>query len=404
MPERRAPSGSTAAANGAVLTINGGSSSIKFALFESLHPPTRRWQGSIERVGLEGTVLNASDGEGATERLAIEAADHQQAADHLADWLDERRTLDHLHAVGHRIVHGGDKLAAPCWIDDGVLAELKRICPFDPEHLPGEIALVEAFSQRLPDVRQAACFDTAFHREMPRVARLLPLPRRYEAQGVQRYGFHGLSYAYLMEELRRVEPRLAAEGRLVLAHLGNGASLAAVHQGHAKETTMSFTPTAGLVMSTRSGDLDPGLVRYFLVNEKMSADEFHDLVNHQAGLKGVSETSSDMRDLLERRASDRRAAEAVELFCYQAKKFIGALAAAIGGLDLLVFAGGIGEHAAPVRAEICAGLEFLGVQIDDERNAATLPVISADGSRAQVRVIHTDEEIVIAKSVSALAS
>lgn len=401
MPDRQPPD-DRPPGNTAVLTINGGSSSIKFALFESLEPPQRRWQGSIERIGLEGTVFNAKGSDGASDQQTIEAADHQQAADHLANWLAERRALDRLGAIGHRVVHGGEKLVAPCWIDDGVLAELKRICPFDPEHLPGEIALVEAFARRLPDVRQAACFDTAFHREMPRVARLLPLPRRYEAQGLQRYGFHGLSYAYLMEELRRVEPRVAAEGRLVLAHLGNGASMAAVRAGHAKETTMSFTPTAGLVMSTRSGDLDPGLVRYFLVNEKMSAEEFHDLVNHQSGLKGVSETSSDMRDLLERRASDRRAAEAVELFCYQAKKFIGALAAAIGGLDLLVFAGGIGEHAPPIRAEICAGLEFLGVEIDRERNAAAAPIISADGSRAQVRVIHTDEEIVIAKSVSAL--
>lgn len=398
-----ADSNKSAGNAGAVLTINGGSSSIKFALFESVDPPLRRWHGSIERIGLEGTAFSANDSDGPRERHAIEAADHQQAADHLANWLDERGALDRLQAIGHRVVHGGDKLVAPCWIDDGVLGELNRICPFDPEHLPGEISLIEAFARRLPDVRQGACFDTAFHREMPRVARLLPLPRRYEAQGLQRYGFHGLSYAYLMEEIRRVEPRLAAEGRLVLAHLGNGASLAAVRDGHAKETTMSFTPTAGLVMSTRSGDLDPGLVRYFLVNEKMSADEFHDLVNHQAGLKGVSETSSDMRDLLERRATDRRAAEAVELFCYQARKYIGALAAAIGGLDLLVFAGGIGEHAPPIRTEICDGLEFLGVEIDERRNAASAPVISADGSRAQVRVIHTDEEIIIAKSVWALS-
>jgi acetate kinase len=404
MSPSHAPTDQRAASDSAaVLTINGGSSSIKFALFESLEPPRRRWHGNIERIGSEGTALHATGEDGAEERQPIDAADHQQAADQLAGWLERHGALDRLEAIGHRVVHGGDKLVAPCWIDDGVLAELKRICPFDPEHLPGEIALIEAFGRRLPDVRQAACFDTSFHRDMPRVARLLPLPRHYEAQGIQRYGFHGLSYAYLMQELGHLEPRLAQEGRLVLAHLGNGASLAAVLDGQATETTMSFTPTAGLVMSTRSGNLDPGLVRYFLVNEKMSADEFHDMVNHRAGLLGVSETSSDMRDLLARRASDRRAAEAVELFCYQAKKFIGALAAAIGGLDLLVFAGGIGENAPPIRAEICAGLEFLGVQIDAERNAATAPVISADGSRARVRVIHTDEEIVIAKSVRSLA-
>ena len=244
-----------------------------------------------------------------------------------------------------------------------------------------------------------ACFDTAFHHDLPRVAQLLPIPRRYEAQGVRRYGFHGLSYAFLMEELARLAGAEAAQGRVILAHLGNGASLAAVHHGKPVDTSMSFTPTAGVPMSTRSGDLDPGLVWYLARTEKMSAKQFNEMVNFQSGLLGVSETSSDMRDLLDHETQDVRAAEAVALFCYQVKKWIGAFAAALGGLDTLVFAGGIGENAPAVRARICDGLEFLGIKLEEKRNAASEGVISAPAGRVTVRVIRTDEEQMIAKTV-----
>jgi acetate kinase len=245
-----------------------------------------------------------------------------------------------------------------------------------------------------------ACFDTAFHRTMPRVATLLPIPRRYEAQGVRRYGFHGLSYEFLMEELAHLADPAATKGRVILAHLGNGASLAAVRDGKSIDTSMGFTPTAGLVMSSRSGDLDPGLVSYLARTEQMSAAQFQKMVNHESGLLGVSETSSDMRDLLERETQDIRAAEAVALFCYQAKKWIGAFAAALGGLDTLVFAGGIGENAPPVRERICDGLGFLGVELDRERNVKNAPLISSDTVRVKVRVIHTDEELMIARSTA----
>jgi acetate kinase len=243
-----------------------------------------------------------------------------------------------------------------------------------------------------------ACFDTAFHRTMPRVAKLLPIPRRYDAKGVQRYGFHGLSYAYLMEELARLSDPAATSGRVILAHLGNGASMAAVRDGKSIDTSMCFTPTAGLVMSTRSGDLDPGLAPYLARTEQISTNRFYDMVNHESGMLGVSETSSDMRDLLAKEAQDIRAAEAVALFCYQAKKWIGSFAAALGGLDTLVFAGGIGENAPPVRARICEGLGFLGIEMSEARNAETAAVISTDASRATVRVIRTDEELMIARS------
>jgi acetate kinase len=276
-----------------------------------------------------------------------------------------------------------------------MLTELRRIRAFDPEHLPAEIALMECLAAKLPSTPQIACFDTTFHRAMPRVANLLPIPRRYEAKGVRRYGFHGLSYEYLM-----TQPRM--DGRVILAHLGNGASLAAVRDGQPIDTSMAFTPAAGLPMSTRSGDLDPGLVGFLAQTEQMTAEQFHSMVNWQSGLLGVSETSSDVRDLLALELKDQRAADAVALFCYQTKKWIGAFAAALGGLDTLVFTGGIGENAAVIRARICGGLEFLGIELDQQQNAASHEQISTSASRAAVRVIRTDEELIIAKSVCRL--
>lgn len=387
--------------SGALLAINGGSSSIKFALFEGADR-RRRLSGSIDRIGLPDASLKASDAaSGETVRMPLKANDHAQAVEQLLTWLASRTDLASLAAIGHRIVHGGPSLIEPCWIDEGVLAELRRLSPFDPEHLPGEIELVEAFRRSTPGVKQAACFDTAFHSQLPAVARLLAIPRHYAEKGIRRYGFHGLSYAYLMQELSRIDAP-AAGGRAVLAHLGNGASMAAVLGGTCIDTTMAFTPTAGLVMSTRSGDFDPGLVRYLVEQEKLSLNEFHDLVNRRSGLLGLSETSSDMRDLLARRAADSRAVEAVAVFCYQAKKTIAAYAAALGGLDCLVFAGGIGENSHEVRAAICEGLSFLGIALDGPRNESHEPLISAEASPVRVRVMHTDEELMIAKLVAGL--
>ncbi len=271
------------------------------------------------------------------------------------DWLESQQAFASVKAVGHRVVHGMAH-SEPERVTPELLDELHRITPFDPEHLPLEIELIEAFRKRHPTLPQVACFDTAFHRTMPRVASLLAIPRRYEAAGVRRYGFHGLSYQFLMEELARLGDPAATKGRVVLAHLGNGASLAAVRDGKSIDTSMGFTPTSGLVMSSRSGDLDPGLVSYLARTEQMNATQFQEMVNHESGLLGVSEISSDMQDLLRRETLDVRAAEAVALFCYQAKKWIGAFAAALGGLDTLVFAGGIGENAPSVRARICEAL------------------------------------------------
>lgn len=386
-----------------ILTINAGSSSIKFALFPLDQPPCRAHSGRIERIGLPDGVMIVTDHSlDHTTRLTIHAPTHSACLAPLMDWVGHHARAANLQAVGHRVVHGGSRYSQPERITPEVMDELRRISSYDPEHMPAEIGLIEAFQHHHPRVPQVACFDTAFHRTLPRVARILPIPRLYDEAGVQRYGFHGLSYAYLMEELARLGGREEAEGRVILAHLGNGASLAAVRGGRSLDTTMAFTPAAGLPMSTRSGDLDPGIVSHLSRTEGMSARQFHEMVNTRSGLLGVSEISSDLRDLLAAESSDPRAAEAVSLFCYQTKKWIGAFAAALGGLDTLVFSAGIGEHSSVTRARICNGLAFLGIELDDQRNRTSDPIISKAGSRARVRVIPTDEERHIAASVMRL--
>ena len=383
-----------------ILTINGGSSSIKFALFEAGDSLRRILDGGIERIGLPEATLRVKGMDQADNfSRSVTAPDHTVAVGVLMDWIEERSGRDALTAVGHRLVHGGPKYNKPQRITAEMIEELHQLSPFDPEHLPEEILLIEAFYRRFPGLPQVACFDTAFHHDLPRVAKLLPIPRRYEAQGVRRYGFHGLSYAFLMGELSRLTGTEAAQGRIILAHLGNGASLAAVRDGKSLDTSMSFTPASGVPMSTRSGDLDPGLFWYLEHTEGLDAKQFNELVNFQSGLLGVSDTSSDMQDLLAHEAGDVRAAEAVALFCYQVKKWIGAFAAALGGVETLVFAGGIGENAPTVRARICDGLEFLGIELEEKRNAANEGVISTAASRVAVRVMHTDEEQMIARSV-----
>ena len=381
-----------------LLTINGGSSSIKFALFESGGRFERTLTGDIQRIGNPEAVfrLRGPDQENMTRPVA--AADYAAAAALLVGWIEERFGTDGPTAVGHRLVHGGPKYHEAQTITPEMVEELERLSPFDPMHLPGEILLIRALQVRFPGLPQVACFDTAFHHDMPRVAQLLPIPRRYEAAGVRRYGFHGLSYAYLMGELAQSAGANAAQGSVILAHLGNGASLAAVREGRPVDTSMGFTPAAGIPMSTRSGDLDPGLLWYLTRTEGLDAERLNEMVNFQSGLLGVSETSSDMRDLLDAENQDVRAAEAVALFCYQVKKMIGAYAAAMGGLDTLVFSGGIGENAPAIRQRICAGLDFLGIELDGRRNGANDRVISSEASRVMVRVIPTDEERVIAET------
>jgi len=382
-----------------LLVLNGGSSSIRFAIYDAGTTLRRVLSGLVDRIGLSGTHMLVNDPMASAQRtLSLEAGDHGRAVGFLLDLLEMQPQFSSVKAVGHRVVHGMGH-SDPERVTAQLVAELHRLTPYDPDHLPREIELIEALGQRQPLLPQVVCYDTAFHRSMPRLARLLPIPRRYEKAGVIRYGFHGLSYAYLMEELERLGDPAATKGRVILAHLGSGASLAAVRDGRSIDTSMGFTPTAGLVMSTRSGDLDPGLVCYLARTQGMTATQFHHMINHESGLLGVSEISSDLRDLLAREPEDVRAADAVALFCYQAKKWIGSFAATLGGLDTLVFAGGIGENAPLIRERICEDLEFLGVALSKTRNRENGGLISTNGSRVSVRVIHTDEELMIARSV-----
>jgi acetate kinase len=380
-----------------ILTINTGSSSLKAALY---HPgPTEELDLAVrvERIALPGSRLRISDARGTT--LVDQRADlpnHDAAVQTLFEWLREQGLDKDLAAVGHRVVHGGRQYREPRLITAELIQAVQDLVPIDPQHLPQALDAIQTARRAFPSIPQVACFDTAFHRGMPRVAQVYALPRRFQDLGVLRYGFHGLSFEFIMYELSAVDPA-AARGRIVIAHLGNGASMVAVRDGMGVDTTMGFTPTGGLVMGTRSGDLDPGVLVYLLQSQGMSPDALSKLVNQQAGLLGVSGISADMHDLLTREATDAYAAEAVDLFCYQARKFVGALAAVLGGLDTLIFTAGIGENAAPVRQRICAGLEFLGIELDARRNAANAPIISKDGRPVVVRVMKTDEDLMIAR-------
>ena len=380
-----------------VLTINAGSSSIRFAFYGSGSAPAKLEYGKIERIGEPGAAFEISAGRGNTpSRAAVEAGSFRAAVDSLVEWLESQPRFAEVTAVGHRVVHGMTH-SRPARVTPRLLEELRAAIPYDPEHLPQEIELIELFGRRFPQLDQVACFDTAFHRTMPRVATIIPIPRRYESKGVRRYGFHGLSYTFLLQELARLGDSACEHGRVILAHLGNGASVAAVRDGRSIDTSMAFTPAAGLPMSTRSGDLDPGVLNFLATSQALDPAALQKMVNHESGLLGISETSSDVRDLLAREREDVRAAEAIGVFCYHAKKWIAAFAGALGGLDTLVFAGGIGENSAPIRQRVCEGLQFIGLDIDESRNCEHAPLISSAASRVAVRVIPTDEESVIAR-------
>ncbi len=382
-----------------VLAINGGSSSIKFALYRIDGTLERIMYGTVDRIGLKGTcmgfnsIIKKKKG-----NFRIGVSDHKSVANFLIDWLEKQIDFSLISGVGHRIVFGM-KHTEPELITQYLMDELHRIIPYDSDHLPSEIELINVFSQRYPNLKQIACFDTAFHATMPRVAKLLPIPRRFDNIGIQRYGFHGLSYAYLTEELISLAGKKAGKGRVILAHLGNGASMTAIFKGKSVDTSMGFTPAAGLIMGTRPGDLDPGVAWYMMKSENLTPEKFNNLINLESGLLGISETSSDMRDLLAKESNDIRAAEAVSLFCYQTKKWIGAFAAALGGLDALVFAGGIGENCPEIRSRICEDLGFLGIKLDNKANKQNAQFVSKDMGSVPVWVIHTDEELMIAKSV-----
>lgn len=379
------------------LTINAGSSTLRFALFESRDVTRPVFRGKVDRIDPSRSRWTVSFREtGDKDDRNIDSATHESTTGYLLNWLDSSTEFRDIDIVAHRVVHGRLH-ARPEWVTPPLLEELQSLVALDPEHLPFAIALITALQKRYPALQQLACFDTTFHRDMPEVAKRLPIPRRYQAMGIERYGFHGLSYSFLMKELIRLGDPAATSGRVILAHLGSGASLAAVRNGIGVDTSMGFTPASGIMMSTRSGDLDPGLGQYLERTQNLDSSQFVHMANHGSGLLGVSESSADMRELLSREGTDLRASEAIAMFCYQVRKCIGAFAAALGGLDTLVFSGGIGENAPPVRERVCRELGFLGVELNDAANAQSAPVISSDASRVGVRVIRTDEELMLAQ-------
>jgi acetate kinase len=382
-----------------ILTINSGSSSLKLALYYMTGPSeTLVLSGIIERIGLRAGLFRVNDVNGGTlVHQHLDLPDHDTALRVLFEWLANYAPGQDLCAVGHRVVHGGPKYSQPHLITSELMAALNELIPLAPEHLPHELNAIQAVSRMYPSLTQVACFDTAFHRHMPDLAQMYALPRHLMHEGVMRYGFHGLSYEYILQELRSAAGLETADGRVIVAHLGNGASMAAVRCGKSVDTTMGFTPTGGLVMSTRSGDLDPGVVLFLLEEKGMRPHAVNDMLNQQAGLLAVSGLSSDMKDLLSNAGENPHASEAVDLFCYQAKKYLGALAAVLGGLDTLIFTGGIGENAPAVRRCISCDMEFLGIHLDASRNDANAPVISDDGSPVTVRVMKTNEELMMAR-------
>lgn len=387
-----------------ILALNSGSSSLKFAQYE-FGPKNECVEerlvvrGEAEEIGAQDGRVWLRDGAGnsiADERAAI--PDHQSALRIVLDGL-KRGNYPAPSAIGHRVVNGGPRYRSPQKITPQLLADLRDLIPLAPLHLPAEIKIVEAVSSQDPRIPQVACFDTAFHRSLPELAQRFPLPRKLFDEGVRRYGFHGLSYEYCLQELGAA----AKQRRVIIAHLGNGASLAAIKDGLPVDTSMGLTPTGGVVMGTRSGDLDPSILIYLLREKAYSAATLERLLDSESGLLGVSELTSDMKTLLAKRSSDPRADEAVEIFCRSVRKEIGAFAAVLGGVDMLVFTGGIGEHAAPVRQQICRDLSHLGIALDDAKNDATQDVISSAGSACEVRVLATNEELMIARHTRAVA-
>ncbi|WP_065846091.1 acetate/propionate family kinase [Sphingobium sp. Ndbn-10] len=382
----------------AIVSLNSGSSSIKFAFFtlDDAGHPEHSAGGKIEKIGIAPSlVARRVDGSILAERTWKQGAGltHAELLKDLFDWA-----IDHLEgreviAIGHRVVHGGMRFATPRRVDAGLLDELDALCPLAPLHQPHNLAAIHAIAVMAPDLPQIACFDTAFHHDKPEVAARLALPRTLHEQGIRRYGFHGLSYEYIAGQLRTID-RALADGRVIAAHLGNGASLCAMRDGKSIDTTMGFSTLDGLMMGTRCGTLDPGVVLHLQTQLGMGADEVDDLLYRKSGLLGVSGISSDMRVLTA--DPNRQAQEAVELFVWRAVREFGALAASLGGVDGIVFTAGIGENHAEIRRRICERLGWLGLSIDDDANAANALCISGGESRVKVLVIPTDEERMIA--------
>ena len=389
----------------AILALNAGSSSIKFSLFDTSNGKdtfTLLYQGGVDGIGSEPHFL-VQDITGqrlVDEQLKTKATampGHKEALEVLLDWIEHHETGQTLIAVGHRVVHGGTLFSAPVLVNSQVINQLESLVPLAPLHQPHNLAAIRSIATIKPDVPQVACFDTAFHCTQPPVAQTFALPYDLTDQGIKRYGFHGLSYEYIANVLPDYVDN-KADGRVIVAHLGNGASMCAMQGRKSLATTMGFTALDGLPMGTRCGSIDPGVILYLLSELHMDAPGITDLLYHRSGLLGVSGQSSDMRELLT--STSPRAAEAIDLFVYHIRREVGSLAAALGGLDILVFTAGIGERAAPIRTKVCQDLQWLGVQFDETANRSGWPKISSDNSAVSVWVIPTDEDLMIAHNTS----
>jgi acetate kinase len=385
-------------ADASILVINSGSSSVKFALF-TIKGLERMWSGAIERIGLADSRLYVFDEKRQAKLIndTRRVADHKVALKLLLNEMDRHPSVSHLAAVGHRVVHGGSRYDRPVIITPRIEAQLGKLNQLAPMHQPHNLAGIAAVRIARPKIPQVACFDTAFHSSLPRLARLTALPRRMYAQKIRRYGFHGLSYEYIADALRHDQVDLDQE-RVIIAHLGNGASMCALKAGQSVETTMGFSTLSGLPMGTRCGDLDPGIILYLLTAEGMTAKQVQHLLYEQSGLLGISHLSPSMEDLL-KQTSKPEAAEAIDFYCYQARRQLAALTATLGGLDRLVFTGGIGANAPLIRSKICDDLTYLGISLDAKRNTDSAKIVSNDDSSVTVEAFATDEELMIARHV-----
>lgn len=384
-----------------IITINAGSSSLKVSLFDSAEEDAYA-SATVEGIGVgQAIFVPEIDGTKRTENIVSD--NHHQAAATIKSWLQS--TLDEGDTIGaaaYRVVHGGDRYKDAIAIDDDIVSYMESIAPLAPNHMPPAVACIRAFREVYPNILHVACFDTAFFHDIPDVARTLPLPKRLRDQGLRRYGFHGISYDYLLGDLQRKESEDVANGRVIICHLGSGASIAAIKGGGPVDMSMGLTPASGIIMSTRCGDIDPGVLDFLLKEEGATADSIRNTLYKESGLLGISETTADMRQLISDSESDPRAKLAIDIFCYTIRKRIGSYTAALGGVDAIVFSAGIGERSAPIRRQVLDGLEYLGVEVDQERNDQNKRLISSDGSAVKVYVIPTREDAVLVGKASSL--
>lgn len=381
-----------------ILVLNAGSSSVKFAMFGDDEPPLRSLSGAVDGIGHDRGRFRAVDANGdVCSDEEAHVSNQESAIEVILSAIERHPAGRSIHAVGHRVAHGGPDCDCPRLVTPKLEAELQKLIPLAPLHLPHNLAGLAAVRSHRPKLPQVACFDTAFHASLPKLAQSTGLPRDMVSHELRRYGYHGLSYEFVVDELRREYGTRADSERLIVAHLGNGASMAAIRGGRSIETTMGFSTLSGLPMGTRSGDIDPGLILHLILEKGLSADALQQTLYERSGLLGLSGMSSDMRLLLEEK--DPRAAEAIDYFCTHARAFIGSLTTTLGGLDRIVFTGGIGANAPTIRAKVCAGLEYLGVELDDAHNPSGARLISSDRSHVNIEAFETDEEIVIARHV-----